>query len=144
MAKVQPLYGNRRYDWKTRLEALITSMGDWVMAKGEEGTLHTGITIARSGMRIVVESRIWGRMAHAETHVHVYGRGVFVSMMVKNGKLTQAKNILSQTDDMDDYRKLYKMLERRVYVMYSGDHAADIMSRGDDLYNIYLERRNVD
>lgn len=134
MAKVQPLYGAHKYDWKVRLESLVTAIGEWALWLGEEGTKRTSMSLHRGGMRFTLTSRIWGGRKYHDTCIQLYGRKASVRISVKNYKII-ALNDPETLDKLDDYRAIYKLMERRVYATFTPDQAADIMSRGDDNYN---------
>ncbi len=142
MAKVEALHCNRNYDWETRLIGLINAVSSCLLEKGEEGTDKMNMSLYRRGMRFNITTRYWGRGKHHDTCITLYGRNSDIIMSVRNTKLTGLADIKTKQPSTD-YKKAYKLLERRVYAMFSGDQASEIMSRGDDLYNIIGLIRDV-
>lgn len=134
MAKVQPLYGTRKFNWTVRLAALVTVVGYWALELGEDGTNRTSITLHRRGSRFSVTARVLGRQKNHDTCIIIHNTKTAVIMATRNNKLTTVTNIKTE-EKLDDHKALYKLLERRVYATFEPDHAAGIMSRGDALYN---------
>lgn len=141
MAKVSPLLGEWKPDWKVKLETLIHEIGFKVTDLGESGTTTATFAVSRGGMRLVLRARTWGRNRNFESHLTLYGRKVALILATKNCDLVLAKNTLTGVEGLQDYRALYKTVERRVYAMFNPDLASDIMSAADGLYSTRMEKK---
>lgn len=142
MAKVQPLLtGRTKFNWQNRLTGLIKAIGEHVIEMGDDRTNRVHLSFRRLGMRLAITTRYWGRNGNHDVSLLLYGRKSEVIMATRNWKLTSVNSLLTK-EGVTDYKAIYKLLERRVYAMFSGDHAAEIMSIGDTNYDI-LENFHV-
>lgn len=142
MAKVQPLLtGRTTFNWQHRLTGLIKAVGEYAIEMGDDRTDRVHLSFRRLGMRMAITTRYWGRKGNHDVCIMLHGRKSEVIMVTRNWKLTSVNDLVSK-DNVTDYKAIYKLLERRVYAMFAGNHAAEIMSIGDTNYDI-LEQFHV-
>lgn len=148
MAKVSPLLGYQRHDWKLRLTTLVNELGNWYLySQSEEGTKRVSMSVHRRGTKLTVTTRLVGKHKNVLTYLSITWGSKHIQISVKNDQLSNSSvhinNVKTYDRSIDsnasvDYKALYKAVERNIYAIYSA--APVIMSTADAHYQILMDK----
>jgi hypothetical protein len=122
----------QKYDWKRRTELLLESVGNFLAYKmAVDGSNVAKLGICRRGVKL---SLSWRRNARNQWTTFIISdpKCRDVHLELKHG---HQMIFADWTHYKDDYKKLYKQLERVIYTHLVEEWAVEILVTADDRYH---------
>lgn len=121
----------RKYDWKRRTELLVQEIGRFLAYKmANDGATRASLEVTIRGTRMVL---VWQKRKGKEfTNVYIHSARTPAWMtLCHNDHLSIDK----MTVHKDDYKKLYKQIERTLYTHLVEEWSVEILSDADNNYH---------
>lgn len=121
-----------KYDWKRRTELLMQEVGRFLAyTMSTNGTTSASIRTVRRGVKLRLDWRSNSRQQWTTFHISCpNGRDAWLELK-HNHKLI----VTDWTRHKDDWKKLYKQLERTISTHLVDEWSLEILQSADDNYH---------